>query len=361
MSDEECSGAIKEEKATFNFSSPSDFKQARSRELKIRFQAKDSNASFQDAGVPTEGDLVMKVRKEVLSMARMVAANTPDVPVAGKRSGDVHFDPDSEVKKRKKSRKIHQPLERGEPPTRPLNLIFRQFQIQEGREFLRNNDQVPTETIIDNNPYLAQSILRSANVQLRSREMEHGLPYDSNFNSLARAAHQQRVGNHVAPLNLAQSIASNEITLRALAVSSSVNSSLKPQSMTMAANPWLSNAPLSQSTYFASRGTSNPFVSNAASFDRMPSSTSYGRSSSYLALLRQILGPSYHHFLDVNGASSELRLSFLNNFLRAQAMPSNSVATMDTNREAEISASLEFASVRCNTTSSSHKADDSSL
>ncbi len=301
MPDEECTEASDDKKATFNFSSPSEFKQARLRELEIRFKTKDGDASYRDAGVPTEADLVKKVRKEVLSMARTVAANTPDVTVAGKRSGDVHFDPESELKKRKKSRKIQNPkimaLESG-------HLNFRQLQVQREWGSLWYHEQFPTERIIQDNPYLLPSSEELVIEPLQSRWFEHRLPHHTNFNRFTRANDQHPLGNHVTPLNLSQSMmASNKITLRALLSSGSCNSSLTSLPMTMAASR-------SQNTSFSCRGRINPFVSNQTSWDEIPTSTSYGRSPAYLAILRQILGPSCRHFIDSNGVSAESRLPF---------------------------------------------------
>ncbi len=308
MSDEECIDASDEKKATFNFPFPSDFKQARSRELKIRFKAKDSDASFQAAGVPNVADLVKKVRKEVLSMARTVAVNTPDVMVAGKRSGDVHFDPKSDVKKRKTSRKNQNPntlaSASGQSPTISHYLNLRQLEIQQGRVSLWNHDQVPTHAIIQNNPFLLPNIEEVAHESLRSRWVEHGLPHNTNFSHFVRANNQHHLGNLAIPLDLTQSMASDKIALLALLSSGSSNSSLAPQSTTMAVNPWL----LSQSTSFVSHGHINPFVSNLTSCDKIPTSTAYaGRSPGCLAILCQIFGPPCHHFLDSNGVSTESR------------------------------------------------------
>lgn len=92
-----------------NFTCPSNYRAKRSEELASRLlmaSSQDQNDG-KDIGIISEADLVAKVRKEIVSIAKLAAAICPVQKMFGKRACDLTFDelPEVEVRSRKRSRK----------------------------------------------------------------------------------------------------------------------------------------------------------------------------------------------------------------------------------------------------------------
>ena len=172
LSDEECTRESIGER--INFSCPSDFRAARIKELELRLTTKvDVATVIGDTGVAvTEPDLMKKVRKEVLTMAKSVAAITPDVSLGGKRAGEIQFDPRSEVKKRKKSRKsLEAPDAQRKKTThfpRPQEALSREPLVVNGN----NTSLLPNHA----QSTLGSNYLSSADVLTLARSNFNGLP-----------------------------------------------------------------------------------------------------------------------------------------------------------------------------------------
>mmetsp|Transcript_8134 Transcript_8134/g.13394 ORF Transcript_8134/g.13394 Transcript_8134/m.13394 type:complete len:990 (-) Transcript_8134:52-3021(-) len=93
-----------------NFTCPSNYRAKRSEELASRLLASTQEQNvegLQEIGIISEADLVAKVRKEIISIAKLAAAICPVQKIFGKRACDLTFDelPEVEVRSRKRSRK----------------------------------------------------------------------------------------------------------------------------------------------------------------------------------------------------------------------------------------------------------------
>ena len=92
-----------------NFTCPSIYRAKRSEELGSRLASTQDQKveSLQEIGIITEADLAAKVRKEIISIAKLAAAICPVQKIFGKRACDLTFDelPEVEVRSRKRSRK----------------------------------------------------------------------------------------------------------------------------------------------------------------------------------------------------------------------------------------------------------------
>lgn len=90
-----------------NFTCPSNYRAKRSEELASRLIASSQDQNVKDIGIISEADLVAKVRKEIVSIAKLAAAICPVQKMFGKRACDLMFDelPEVEVRSRKRSRK----------------------------------------------------------------------------------------------------------------------------------------------------------------------------------------------------------------------------------------------------------------
>lgn len=90
-----------------NFTCPSNYRAKRSEELASRLIASPQDQNVKDVGIISEADLVAKVRKEIVSIAKLAAAICPVQKMFGKRACDLMFDelPEVEVRSRKRSRK----------------------------------------------------------------------------------------------------------------------------------------------------------------------------------------------------------------------------------------------------------------
>ena len=95
-----------------NFTCPSDYRGKRSKELALRRSAsplddkKDEGRKKMD--ILSEEEVVAKVRKEIVSIAKLAAAICPDQKIFGKRASELMFDdlPEVDMRSRKKSRKL---------------------------------------------------------------------------------------------------------------------------------------------------------------------------------------------------------------------------------------------------------------
>ncbi|EED90539.1 predicted protein [Thalassiosira pseudonana CCMP1335] len=86
-----------------NFLSPSDFRSSRAREIAARLLDANANGSTYS----TEHELREKAKKEVLAMAKLVSASSPDVLICGRRAKEFDFGtpvPLPETKSRKKAK-----------------------------------------------------------------------------------------------------------------------------------------------------------------------------------------------------------------------------------------------------------------
>eukprot|EP01082_Thalassiosira_pseudonana_P001967 g1792.t1 g1792 contig11:82111-83179(+) len=84
-----------------NFISPRDFRSSRAREIATRLLDANANGS----SYSTEHELREKAKKEVLAMAELVSASSPDVLICGRRAKEFDFGtpvPLPETKSRKK-------------------------------------------------------------------------------------------------------------------------------------------------------------------------------------------------------------------------------------------------------------------
>jgi hypothetical protein len=102
LPDSEASGSDALER--LNFLTPSLFREARAKEIPSRFHSEGQNLGLP----PTEASLRLKIRKEVLQMAKVAAIGTPSALILGKRASEFDFgpmEPQPEVKKRKKAKK----------------------------------------------------------------------------------------------------------------------------------------------------------------------------------------------------------------------------------------------------------------
>ena len=121
-----------------NFTCPSNYREKRSEELAARLMAKSQEQS--DEGLKemilSEAVLVAKVRKEIISIAKLAAAICPVQMLFGKRACDLLFDelPEVEVRNRKRSRKpsrdylvkhqyVQEPQQQGPPLEQPPNTV----------------------------------------------------------------------------------------------------------------------------------------------------------------------------------------------------------------------------------------------
>lgn len=109
-----------------NFLCPSDYRKKRAEELASRLLTQSPEPidaeGLKKLGIISEEDLVAKVRKEVISIAKLAAVICPVQRMFGKRACDLTFDelPEVEVRSRKRTRK----------PSREY-LIKRQYEQQQ--------------------------------------------------------------------------------------------------------------------------------------------------------------------------------------------------------------------------------------
>lgn len=94
-----------------NFTCPSDYRGKRSKELALRRSASSLDDKKDEGGkkmdILSEEEVVAKVRKEIVSIAKLAAVICPDQKIFGKRASELMFDelPEVDMRSRKKSRK----------------------------------------------------------------------------------------------------------------------------------------------------------------------------------------------------------------------------------------------------------------
>jgi hypothetical protein len=95
-----------------NFTCPSDYRGKRSKELALRRSASSLDDKKDEGGkkmdILSEEEVVAKVRKEIVSIAKLAAVICPDQKIFGKRASELMFDelPEVDMRSRKKSRKL---------------------------------------------------------------------------------------------------------------------------------------------------------------------------------------------------------------------------------------------------------------
>lgn len=96
-----------------NFACPSEFRKKRSEELASRLltssQEQSDAKGRKKTGIPSEEDIVAKIHKDIVSIAKLAAAICPDhLKIFGKRASEFTFDelPDIDAKNRKRSKKL---------------------------------------------------------------------------------------------------------------------------------------------------------------------------------------------------------------------------------------------------------------
>ena len=95
-----------------NFTCPSDYRGKRSKELSLRRSASSLDDKKDEGGkkmdILSEEEVVAKVRKEIVSIAKLAAVICPDQKIFGKRASELMFDelPEVDMRSRKKSRKL---------------------------------------------------------------------------------------------------------------------------------------------------------------------------------------------------------------------------------------------------------------
>ena len=88
-----------------NFTCPSDYRGKRSKELALRRSASSLDDKKDEGGkkmdILSEEEVVAKVRKEIVSIAKLAAVICPDQKIFGKRASELMFDELPEVEQRK--------------------------------------------------------------------------------------------------------------------------------------------------------------------------------------------------------------------------------------------------------------------
>ncbi len=133
-----------------NFTCPSNYRAKRSEELASRLMASSQEQNDKDIGIISETDLVAKVRKEIISIAKLAAAICPLQKMFGKRACDLTFDelPEVEVRSRKRSRK----------PSREY-LIKHQY-VQQQQQQQQHTQQQQQQSNATSNMSLQQMLLQ---------------------------------------------------------------------------------------------------------------------------------------------------------------------------------------------------------
>jgi hypothetical protein len=147
-----------------NFTCPSDYRRKRSEELASRLlmspQEPIDAEGLKGLGIISEADLVAKVRKEVISIAKLAAAICPVQRIFGKRACDLTFDelPEVELKSRKRSRK----------PSREY-LLKRHYEQQQQQQQLSNTtSNMPLQQMLLQQQMFGQAMMMGAHIGYNS-------------------------------------------------------------------------------------------------------------------------------------------------------------------------------------------------
>jgi hypothetical protein len=147
-----------------NFTCPSDYRRKRSEELASRLlmspQEPIDAEGLKGLGIISEADLVAKVRKEVISIAKLAAAICPVQRIFGKRACDLTFDelPEVELKSRKRSRK----------PSREY-LLKRHYEQQQQQQQLSNTtSNMPLRQMLLQQQMFGQAMMMNVHIEYGS-------------------------------------------------------------------------------------------------------------------------------------------------------------------------------------------------